>query len=319
MALPAGWLTDRLGRQACPRARSGRGRRDDHARGVEREPGRPARAAGARRFWIQRAESGDRKGRRGLVPAARARHRDGHQADRTHARRAGGGAGVAADRARLELASCARDGGRALDSCPPSSSRSSTDPRHRRAGARRRWAARSPSSARSSGVRPCSSSSAAASRSRSASPRCSPTSCSSRRRRSPSPRCRRAVPRARAGGRDGRPRPWGVVSDRSFGGRRAAGRRRQRGDRRGRVCHARARSAPAPLAVVPLALVAGAGAFGWVGLYFALVAEIGGPRYAGLLTGAATACSWSGTLIGPPIFGVAARDDRRLRGCRGSS
>src|SRR5438093_1114009 len=56
--------------------------------------------------------------------------------------------------------------------------------------------------------------------------------------------------------------------------------------------------------MIPLALVAGAGAFGWVGLYFALVAEIGGPRYAGLLTGAATACSWSGTLIGPPIFGV---------------
>jgi len=56
--------------------------------------------------------------------------------------------------------------------------------------------------------------------------------------------------------------------------------------------------------MVPLAVVAGAGAFGWVGLYFALVAEIGGPRYAGLLTGAATACSWSGTLIGPPIFGL---------------
>jgi MFS family permease len=56
--------------------------------------------------------------------------------------------------------------------------------------------------------------------------------------------------------------------------------------------------------VYPLAFVAGAGAFGWVGLYFALVAEIGGPRYAGLLTGAATACSWSGTLIGPPVFGL---------------
>src|SRR5262249_57937313 len=48
----------------------------------------------------------------------------------------------------------------------------------------------------------------------------------------------------------------------------------------------------------------GAGRLGWVGLSFALAAEIGGPRYAGLLTGAATACSWSGTLIGPPIFGV---------------
>jgi MFS family permease len=56
--------------------------------------------------------------------------------------------------------------------------------------------------------------------------------------------------------------------------------------------------------IYPLAFIAGAGAFGWVGLYFALVAEIGGPRHAGLLTGAATACSWSGTLIGPPIFGL---------------
>jgi cyanate permease len=60
---------------------------------------------------------------------------------------------------------------------------------------------------------------------------------------------------------------------------------------------------PTPLAV-PLAVVAGAGAFGWVGLYLALVAEIGGVRYAGLLTGVAVAFSWSGVLVGPPIFGL---------------
>src|SRR5207237_458663 len=60
-----------------------------------------------------------------------------------------------------------------------------------------------------------------------------------------------------------------------------------------------------PLAgLVPLALVAGVGAFGWVGLYFALVAEIGGARYAGLLTGVAVAFAWSGVLIGPPVFGL---------------
>ena len=97
---------------------------------------------------------------------------------------------------------------------------------------------------------------------------------------------------------------WGVVSDRSFGGRR----------RPGVVASAAIVAvAYATLAlgsvlptwlVYPLAFVAGAGAFGWVGLYFALVAEIGGPRHAGLLTGAATACSWSGTLIGPPVFGL---------------
>jgi MFS family permease len=55
---------------------------------------------------------------------------------------------------------------------------------------------------------------------------------------------------------------------------------------------------------VPLAIVAGAGAFGWVGLYFALVAEIGGARYAGLLTGVAVAFAWSGVLVGPPMFGL---------------
>jgi MFS transporter, ACS family, aldohexuronate transporter len=60
---------------------------------------------------------------------------------------------------------------------------------------------------------------------------------------------------------------------------------------------------PSPL-VAPLALVAGAGAFGWVGLYFALVAEIGGARHAGLLTGVSVMFSWSGVLVGPPLFGL---------------
>jgi cyanate permease len=50
-------------------------------------------------------------------------------------------------------------------------------------------------------------------------------------------------------------------------------------------------------------LVAGVGAFGWVGLYLALAAEVGGHRYAGLLTGVAVSCAWSGVLIGPPVFG----------------
>jgi MFS family permease len=60
---------------------------------------------------------------------------------------------------------------------------------------------------------------------------------------------------------------------------------------------------PLPL-VWLLAPVAGAGAFGWVGLYFALVAEIGGARHAGLLTGVAVASAWSGILVGPPLFGL---------------
>jgi len=97
---------------------------------------------------------------------------------------------------------------------------------------------------------------------------------------------------------------WGVTSDRSFGGRRRPG--VVASAVIGAVAYATlALGTRLPVwLMIPLALVAGAGAFGWVGLYFALVAEIGGPRYAGLLTGAATACSWSGTLIGPPIFGV---------------
>ena len=97
---------------------------------------------------------------------------------------------------------------------------------------------------------------------------------------------------------------WGVVSDRSFGGRRRPGVVASAAI--GAVSYATlALGSMLPeWLVYPLAFVAGAGAFGWVGLYFALVAEIGGPRHAGLLTGAATACSWSGTLIGPPIFGL---------------
>lgn len=98
---------------------------------------------------------------------------------------------------------------------------------------------------------------------------------------------------------------WGVVSDRFFGGRR----------RPGVVVTALLGAAAyvafalgpplsGPLIAV-LVLVAGAGAFGWVGLYFALVAEIGGARHAGLLTGVAVAFAWSGVLAGPPLYGLA--------------
>ena len=60
-----------------------------------------------------------------------------------------------------------------------------------------------------------------------------------------------------------------------------------------------------PTAMIALvAFTAGAAAFGWVGLYFTLVAELGGARYAGLLTGVAVTFSWSGVLVGPPIFGA---------------
>jgi MFS family permease len=97
---------------------------------------------------------------------------------------------------------------------------------------------------------------------------------------------------------------WGAVSDRFFGGRRRPG--VVTSAVLGAVAYALFALGPhlPAAAIVPLALVAGAGAFGWVGLYFALVAEIGGPRYAGLLTGVAVACAWSGVLVGPPLFGL---------------
>jgi predicted MFS family arabinose efflux permease len=107
---------------------------------------------------------------------------------------------------------------------------------------------------------------------------------------------------AQAGGTASR-LAWGFVSDRWFGGRR----------RPGIVINGLVAAASYVfLAIghqfeggllVPLAIAAGTGAFGWVGLYFALVAEIGGPRYAGLLTGISVVFSWGGVLVGPPLFG----------------
>jgi MFS transporter, ACS family, hexuronate transporter len=97
---------------------------------------------------------------------------------------------------------------------------------------------------------------------------------------------------------------WGAVSDRFFGGRRRPG--VMINALVGAMAYtlfALGEGLSAALAI-PLAIVAGAGAFGWVGLYFALVAEVGGARYAGLLTGVAVAFSWSGVLVGPPIFGL---------------
>ena len=97
---------------------------------------------------------------------------------------------------------------------------------------------------------------------------------------------------------------WGVISDRLFGARR----------RPGLAINALlgvaafaclALGSRLPLALLPvLALALGVAAFGWVGLYFALVAEIGGTRSAGLLTGLAVIFAWGGILVGPPLFGL---------------
>jgi MFS family permease len=97
---------------------------------------------------------------------------------------------------------------------------------------------------------------------------------------------------------------WGAISDRLFGGRRRPGVVINALIGAGAYAVLALGAAVPTAAVIPLAVVAGAGAFGWVGLYFALVAEIGGARYAGLLTGVAVAFAWSGVLVGPPGFGA---------------
>lgn len=107
---------------------------------------------------------------------------------------------------------------------------------------------------------------------------------------------------------------WGVVSDRLFFGRRRPGLAiNALIGAAAYVCFAFGDRLPLGAAVV-LAFVAGVGAFGWVGLYFALVAEIGGAASAGLLTGLATVFAWSGVLVGPPLFGwmLALTDSYRL-------
>lgn len=97
---------------------------------------------------------------------------------------------------------------------------------------------------------------------------------------------------------------WGAISDRVFGGRR----------RPGLTINALIAvaafgalglGAALPPALLPaLALAVGIAAFGWVGLYFALVAEIGGARASGLLTGVAVIFAWGGVLVGPPVLGI---------------
>jgi len=62
--------------------------------------------------------------------------------------------------------------------------------------------------------------------------------------------------------------------------------------------------ATAPVTAGLLAFAAGVGAYGWVGIFFVISAEAGGPRQAGLLSGVAFASIVLGLLIGPPVFGL---------------
>jgi MFS family permease len=60
----------------------------------------------------------------------------------------------------------------------------------------------------------------------------------------------------------------------------------------------------APIVAAIVAFGAGVGAFGWVGLYLVIGAEVGGPMQAGLLTGVAMAFILGGILVGAPLFGL---------------
>jgi MFS family permease len=60
----------------------------------------------------------------------------------------------------------------------------------------------------------------------------------------------------------------------------------------------------APLPAGLLAFATGVGAYGWVGVFFVISAEAGGPRHAGLLSGVAFAAIVLGLLVGPPTFGL---------------
>jgi MFS family permease len=53
-----------------------------------------------------------------------------------------------------------------------------------------------------------------------------------------------------------------------------------------------------------LAFLTGVGAYGWVGVFFVMSAELGGATRAGLLSGMAFASIVVGLLIGPAAFGL---------------
>jgi MFS transporter, ACS family, aldohexuronate transporter len=109
---------------------------------------------------------------------------------------------------------------------------------------------------------------------------------------------------AQAGGVLGRV-AFGVLSDRTFGGRRRAP-----------LVIAGCGSALCSLAIAftgpaagawlltPLALVFGFFGIGWNGVQHTLMAEIAGPRAAGTAVGLGLAISSLGVTLGPPVFGA---------------
>ncbi len=118
---------------------------------------------------------------------------------------------------------------------------------------------------------------------------------------------------AHVGGAAGR-LGWGVVSDRFFEGRRRPGLTLNALIAAAGLVGFALGGALSPLWAGAIAFLTGLGAFGWVGLFFALMAEIGGTRFAGLMTGLGVIFAWGGVLVGPPLFGlvVEATDSYRI-------
>jgi len=108
---------------------------------------------------------------------------------------------------------------------------------------------------------------------------------------------------AQAGGVLGRV-AFGVLSDRTFGGRRRtplaiAG----CGSALCSVVIALTGPGVGPWLLTPLALVFGFFGIGWNGVQHTLMAELAGPRAAGTAVGLGLAISSLGVMLGPPIFG----------------
>lgn len=98
---------------------------------------------------------------------------------------------------------------------------------------------------------------------------------------------------------------FGVLSDRTFGGRRRvtlviAG----CGSATCSVALAVTGPGAGPLFLVPLALLFGFFGIGWNGVHHTLMAEIAGPRAAGTALGLGLAISSAGVMLGPPVFGA---------------
>jgi MFS transporter, ACS family, hexuronate transporter len=108
---------------------------------------------------------------------------------------------------------------------------------------------------------------------------------------------------AQAGGVLGRI-AFGVLSDRTFGGRRRtplviAG----CGSALCSLAIAFIGAGAGPWLLTPLALVFGFFGIGWNGVQHTLMAEIAGPRAAGTAVGLGLAISSLGVMLGPPVFG----------------